>query len=72
LCVFLKDSNVRFDVSGFVPKAPIFALETRLNQPNTDYQNKKNKTISNYSRKAQAPTAKLKAEITSEPSKITQ
>jgi len=27
---------------------------------------------SNYSRKAQAPTKKLKTEITSEPSKITQ
>jgi hypothetical protein len=29
-------------------KLQIFALETRLNQPSTDYQNEKNKTISNY------------------------
>ena len=51
----MQSSSFRFGVSGFVPKTQIFTLETRLNQPSTDYPNEKNKTISNYSRKAQVP-----------------
>jgi hypothetical protein len=54
--VLLQSSNFRFGVFGFVPKAPIFDLETRLNQPSTDYQNEKNKKISNYRANLQQPT----------------
>ena len=63
----MQSSDFQFGVFDFVPKAPIFALETRLNQPSTDYQNEKNKTISNYPLNAQVPTTKSKTEITSEP-----
>jgi hypothetical protein len=44
----VQSSSFRFGVFSFVPKTPIFAFKTRLNQPSTDYQNEKNKTISNY------------------------
>jgi hypothetical protein len=44
----VQSSSFRFGVSGFVPKTQIFTLETRLNQPSTDYPNEKNKTISNF------------------------
>jgi hypothetical protein len=68
----VQSSGFRFGVFSFVPKTPIFAFKTRLNQPSTDYQNEKNKTISNYPRKAQAPTTKLKTESTPESSKSEQ
>ena len=40
-------------------KTQIFAPKKRPKQQNTDFLNEKNKTISNYPRKAQAPYNKI-------------